>query len=563
MDEDFKPGNRPDKEDLVKRIEALKASMLSRDWVDASEDLRLHQLELEMQNLDLIEAQRQLEEARDRYAELFDFAPLGYIVFDSKGIITEANLAAAALMGSDSERSIGKPFVRFVDSMDRRNFLSHLRRCVSGELKVTTELSIRVKGAAVPVQLLSMPAVTHGGQLTFRTAVMDLTERKRSEHEKERIQASLMQSQKMETIGRLASGIAHDFNNIMTIINSYAALAASGGEASLSDCLEQISAASDRAKILTRQLLIFSRVNPEEPVVLDINEVLNDTGRMLGRILGENITVSESRGGGLWQVLADRGNIAQVVLNLAMNAKDAMIEGGRVAINTENVTLPEGPGQRRFVCVRFKDSGTGMSEHVKANLFEPFFTTKEAGRGIGLGLTVINNIIKDCNGRVEFSSCTGEGTEFRIYFPACEGKSEGAPVRKENEKPYAGNGERVLVVEDEKWLRKGVALVLQANGYQVFEAEDAEEAVELFEKEGGRFDLLFTDVVLKGKSGIQLVEDLSSRERVNVLFTSGYMDAESQWPMIREKGYRFLQKPYEIADLLKILRESLMKYPGA
>ena len=560
MDADFKPGGRPDKEELVKRIEVLRDSIRSRDRVDASEDLRLHQLELEMQNLDLIEAQRQLEEARDRYAELFDFAPLGYIVFDSNGVLTAANLAAASLMGSDATRSIGKPFLSFVDSLDRRNFLSHLRQCVSGVGKVTTELSLRVKGCAIPVQLLSMPAENHGGQPSFRTAVTDLTERKKSELEKEKIQANLLRSRKMETIGRLSGAIAHDFNNIMTEINSYSGLALrSGGQITVEKCLEQIRDASDRAKILTRQLLIFSRVNPEEPVVLDINEVLKDTDRMLSRILGENISVDECRASGLWQVMADRGNIAQVVLNLAMNAKDAMPEGGRIAIHTENVTLPEGPGQRRFVCVSFKDSGYGMSEHVKEHLFDPFFTTKETGKGIGLGLSVVNSIIKNCEGKIEFSSRVGEGTEFRVYFPACDGKSEGAPVRKENEKSYAGKGERVLVVEDEKWLRKGVALVLQANGYRVFEAADAKEAVELFEKEGGRFDLLFTDVVLKGKSGIQLVEELSSRDCLNVLFTSGYMDAEFQWPAIREKGYRFLQKPYEIPDLLKMVRESLME----
>ena len=558
MGADFKAGCRLDKEELVRRIEALKASMRSRDWVDASEDLKLHQLELEMQNMDLVETQRQLEEARDRYAELFDFAPLGYIVLDSNGLVNEANLVAAALMGADATRYIGKPFLGIVDSPDRRNFLSHLRRCVSGEGKVTTEICLRVKGAAVPVQLLSLPAEGHLCQRTFRTALTDLTERKRSELEKERIQANLLHSRKMETIGRLAGGIAHDFNNIMTIINSYAGLAApGGGEVPVSECLEQIRAASDRARILTRQLLIFSRINSDEPVMLDINKVLKDTARMLDRILGENITVSASTASGLWEVLADRGNIEQVILNLALNAKDAMPDGGAISVNIENVTLPEGPGDGRFVCVRFKDSGAGMSGHVKEHLFEPFFTTKEAGKGIGLGLTVVNTIIKDCGGRIDFSSMVGEGTEFRIYLPACDGKREGAPASKENEKPYAGKGERVLVVEDEKWLRKGVAIVLLTNGYQVFEAADAKEAVELFEKEGGRFDLLFTDVVLKGRSGIQLVEELSRRDRVKVLFTSGYMDAESQWPAIREKGYRFLQKPYEISDLLKTVRESL------
>lgn len=393
----------------------------------------------------------------------------------------------------------------------------------------------------------------------------ELSERKRLESEKEKIQAKLFQSQKMELIGRLAGGVAHDFNNIMTAIIALSDLAIREVSPSsrLYGYLDKIMATSERATTLTRQLLIFSKNQPVEAKDINLNTVIENLLKILAHLLTENIKVIKSFEPDIWTVKADKGNIEQLVMNIVVNARDAMPKGGTIEITTENVKGEETPElngrEGFFVRISIADTGVGMESELKSHLFEPFFSTKDSGKGIGLGLAVVSDIIKEHKGEIRVESEPGAGTAFKVYLPALP---EPAPVEEQRSfvKDLKNMRGKVLLVEDERILRKSVGLVLSKTGFTVFEAADAEEASELFDKENGDFDVVFTDVVLSGKSGVELAQELLQKKPgLKVLFASGYMDIESQWPYIKESGFKFLQKPYEISDLLLSIEQIIEK----
>lgn len=391
----------------------------------------------------------------------------------------------------------------------------------------------------------------------------DILERKRLEGEKYLMQAHLFQTQKNEIIGKLAGGVAHDFNNIMTTIKSLSNLAEKEPNYSgaLKKYFEQIKASVARANNLTRQLLIFSRNQPTRLAPLDINEAAGDLLKVLNNIIAENITIKTSFAPDIWSVMADRGNIEHLIINLVLNSTDALPEGGEISITTSNVefdkdTYNESGLKGKFVRLIIEDNGTGMDKETCSRLFEPFFTSKEAGVNIGLGLPVVQNIVKEHKGEITYVSEPGQGTTFIIYLPstgeALKPRQYGKVLPSVN---ICGDKERILLIEDEKLLRRSVAIVLMKNGYNVFEAGSAKEAKDIFEREGGMFDLVFSDIVLKDYSGVELIEELLAKKpELKVVFASGYMDIESQWPFIKEKGFRFLQKPYEIPDLLGVIK---------
>jgi CheY-like chemotaxis protein len=329
--------------------------------------------------------------------------------------------------------------------------------------------------------------------------------------------------------------------------------------------LNQIRLAAGRAASLTRQLLLFSRRQPMELTPCNLNSIFEDLLKMLRRLIGEDITINTDLKADLWTILADAGNIEQVIMNLAVNARDAMTDGGKITIKTENVRLDEEycktytyarPGT--FVCLSVEDTGIGMDRETIQHIFEPFFTTKETGKGTGLGLSVVYGIIKQHEGWINVYSEPGQGTTFKIYLPASPVKHEDEKKEKISLEGLQGNGERILLVEDEEPVRNLVARAMSKNGYVVTVARNAEEAMDIFEKEGRNFHLVFTDVVLPNKSGLQLIDHLLSRKpELPVLLSSGYTDQKSQWSIIQKRKYRFLQKPYTIPDLLKIIREIL------
>jgi PAS domain S-box-containing protein len=398
-------------------------------------------------------------------------------------------------------------------------------------------------------------------------AIEDITERKRAEEEKAKIQAQFLQAQKMEAIGILAAGVAHDFNNLLTTIQGYTHLAMMEVDktTSLYRDLKEIHLAAVRAADLTRKLLLFSRKHPIDLSPLNINRTVDDLLKMLNRLIGEDIAVNTDLEPDLWTVQADAGNIEQVIMNLAVNARDAMPEGGKLTIKTENVTIDEDyckvfpharPG--KYVCLSVEDTGTGMDKEIIQHIFEPFFSTKEAGRGTGLGLSVVYGIVKQHKGWINVHSEPGRGSTFKVYLPAFSAKLEDETKEKSSLEEFQGSGERILLVEDEKGVRELTKKILRKNGYVVFEAANAKEALDIFEKERGKFHLVLSDVVLPDKSGLQLVHQLLSfKPELRVILSTGYTDEKSQWPIIREKGFRVLQKPYNLPDMLRAIRDAI------
>jgi CheY-like chemotaxis protein len=297
----------------------------------------------------------------------------------------------------------------------------------------------------------------------------------------------------------------------------------------------------------------------------NINNTVEDVLKMLSRLIGEDIVTYTGLTSDLWAVRADEGQIVQVLMNLAVNSRDAMPKGGRLTIKTENITIDEEDCRRygyerpgRFVCLSVNDTGVGIDGESLRHIFEPFFTTKEVGKGTGLGLSVVYGIVKQHGGWTDVYSQPGQGSTFRIYLPAFSGQPEDGKKEMAPLKEFGGAGEHVLLVEDQQEVRELVMTVLRDNGYVVLEAESAEEAAVIFEREKENLKLVFSDVVLPGKSGVQLVEELVSlKPELHVLLSSGYTDERSQWSVIRERGFRFLQKPYTLPDLLGTVREAI------
>ncbi|VAX33902.1 Two-component system sensor histidine kinase/response regulator hybrid [hydrothermal vent metagenome] len=404
---------------------------------------------------------------------------------------------------------------------------------------------------------------------SFATNVQVIMDRRHAEEEKGKIQAQLLQAQKMEAVGTLAGGVAHDFNNLLTAIRGYVDLVMMKVDESETfyRYLKQIRNASVRAADLTRQLLLFSRKQPMEFIHLNINRTIDDLLLMLNRLIGEDIVIRTNLEPDIWMVRADTGSIEQVIMNLAGNARDAMPNGGSLTIRTENVLLDEEqsnvilearPG--KFVCLSVEDTGAGMNKKTIQHIFEPFFTTKEAGKGTGLGLSVVYGIVKQHEGWINVSSKQDRGSMFRIYLSASSVKPEDEKGKPIPVHKLQGSGERILLVEDAEGVRGFASEVLRGSGYSVTEASNVQEALEIFEREKGDFHLLLSDVVLPDKSGLYLVDRLLSyKPELRVLLSSGYTDQKSQWRLIQEREFRFLQKPYALADLLQAVKEVIEK----
>jgi signal transduction histidine kinase/CheY-like chemotaxis protein len=398
----------------------------------------------------------------------------------------------------------------------------------------------------------------HGEPVRGVGISQDVTERRK-------LEAQFQQAQKMEAVGRLAGGVAHDFNNLLTAILGYCELLLpdfQAGDPHRAD-LEEIQKAGTRAAGLTRQLLTFSRKQIIEPTVLDLNAVVSDMRSMLGRLIGEDITVVVDPGPELALLKADRGQVEQIVMNLAVNARDAMPKGGILTIATANIELDEdyavmhaGVTPGSYVALTVTDTGVGMTPDVQARLFEPFFTTKEVGKGTGLGLATVHGIAKQSGGSVGVYSELGKGTSFHVYFPSAE-----AALMAVDAKPpvtrWPPVEEWVLVVEDADGLRELFRRLLQGQGYTVLVASNADEALRLFE-EHPSIDLLLTDVVMPGASGPELTRQLVERRpALKVVYMSGYTEEAIVEHGVPKPGVAFLHKPFTSDALVRKLREVL------
>jgi PAS domain S-box-containing protein len=379
------------------------------------------------------------------------------------------------------------------------------------------------------------------------------------------LEAQFQQAQKMEAVGRLAGGVAHDFNNLLTVILGFCELlltSVTQDDPRRRDVVE-IQKAGTRAASLTRQLLAFSRKELIEPTLLDLHTVLIELRPMLGRLLREDVTVMGGTRRALARVRADRGQVEQVVLNLAVNAQDAMPNGGTLTIETADIELDEhdstsrlAPQPGRYVVLTVTDSGTGMTPEAQEHLFEPFFTTKEPGKGTGLGLATVHGIVTRSGGSVSVHSEPGRGTSFKVYFPQAPAADTTIDVPERPAPPRPGS-ETVLVVEDSRGLRDLTKRLLERRGYTVIVAANAEEASRLFE-ETPSIDVLLTDVVMPGKSGPELIKRLAERRpTLKVLYMSGYTDEAIVQHNVLKPGIAFLHKPFTSDTLERKLREVL------
>jgi len=394
----------------------------------------------------------------------------------------------------------------------------------------------------------------------------EIAERERTEDALLRSEEQLRQSQKLEAVGRLAGGIAHDFNNLLTVILSYSdiLLREDAPYGPIRTGLEEIKAAGERAASLTHQLLAFSRQQVLEPEILDVNEVLTQLSQLLKRVLGEDIELHLLLAPVLDSVKADRSQLDQVVMNLAVNARDAMPQGGRLNLETANVTLDEATGESDFdvrpgsyVMLAVSDTGVGMDAATKARVFEPFFTTKERGKGTGLGLSTVFGIVKQSGGTIYVYSEPGVGTAFKIYIPRVEGSH--APAERVPAEARGARGtETILLVEDEDQVREVAGAILRAAGFHVLMAATPAEAILLCEGSPERIDLVLTDVIMPKMNGRQLAERiLSLRPEVRMLFMSGYTDDMILHNGILELGASFIQKPVTPDSLTRKVRDVL------
>jgi two-component system cell cycle sensor histidine kinase/response regulator CckA len=394
---------------------------------------------------------------------------------------------------------------------------------------------------------------------------IDQTERRRAEKRRDSLEEQLRQAQKMEAVGRLAGGIAHDFNNVLSVILGYAeelACEMQPENPQLED-VHEIQSAAARAAQLTKQLLMFSRQQVVEPIVLDLNVVLASMNRMLGRVLGEGVDLAILPGQGLGRVRADRSNIEQVIMNLTVNARDAMPNGGRLTIETSNVLVDEafvrqhlGSEPGPYVVLAVTDSGVGMDQATRARIFEPFFSTKALGKGTGLGLSTVFGIVQQCGGGVWVYSELGRGTTFKIYLPQVDAEPDAVPPSKPALE--LSGTETVLLVEDEAPVRQVARRILERLGYQVLIPDSPQEAASLCKSHAGPIHLLVTDVVMPHVSGPKLAAELAGlRPGLKLLFMSGYTDGSIDAHVVIERGAAFLQKPFSSELLARKVRSVL------
>jgi PAS domain S-box-containing protein len=544
---------------MAGRIEAQALALQeANDDLDLRVQERTAELVRTSKDLQIEVAERSRFE--ERYRRFFDEDLAGAFITTLEGQILECNPAFARIFGFASrDEARGSSVVAlFPDPEIRRSMVERLRleRRVSNE-----EVELRRRdGAIVHVVETVVGSFDDAGELAELTGyVFDVTDRKKAEDQ-------LRQAQKMDAIGQLAGGVAHDFNNLLGVITGYAGMLAAhlpeGDPAGR--YVDSIQKASDRASSLTRQLLAFSRRQIVQPKVVDLNEVTSEMETLIARLIGEDIELIKVRHPGSAFVLADKSQLEQIVLNLAVNARDAMPQGGSLTVETAVVDLDDtyvvshhGTRPGRYVMLAVSDTGIGMDAETQAHIFEPFFTTKEASKGTGLGLATVYGIVRQSGGCVWVYSEPGRGSTFKVYLPRVEeGSGRTAPALPPA--PAPRGSETILLVEDEEMLRGLIEEALTENGYDLLVAPNGVEALETARRHEGRIRLLLTDAVMPGMSGRVLADRLTeARPEMRVLFMSGYTDDTVVRHGILAAEVAFLQKPFTTDALARKIREVL------
>jgi PAS domain S-box-containing protein len=506
-------------------------------------------------------AEATLKDTNARLEAIIETSPLAITTLDLSGRVLAWNPAAERMFGWSGAEVLDQ-VLPVVPEAERTELLDRIR---GGEPLLSVERQrLRKDGSTIEVTLWTAPLYDPAGEVSGVTGIYaDVTQSKLLEEQ-------FRQAQKMEAVGRLAGGIAHDFNNILTVITGYGEMVAEriASDPPMLEEVQEILKAADHATVLTRQLLIFSRRHVVKQEALDLNTVVAKLERMLRRIIGEDVELVTAPGAGLALVRADTAQVEQVVMNLAVNARDAMPGGGRLTIETANIELGAeygkghiGVKEGEYVMLAVSDTGKGIPPEVRSRLFEPFFTTKERGKGTGLGLSTVYGIVKQSGGEIWVYSELGKGTTFKIYLPQVL-DDERRPAQVAEPSPVEHGEETLLLAEDEPGVRALARDVLRQHGYQVLEAMDVPDALRICREHPERIDLLLTDVVMPVMSGRELAERVAEiRPEIKVLYMSGYTDNIVVSHGVTSIDKEFLQKPFTPRSLARKVRESLDRRP--
>ncbi|MDZ7373483.1 MAG: PAS domain S-box protein [candidate division KSB1 bacterium] len=505
---------------------------------------------------ELREAEEALRESERRFRELFDEAPVGYHEIDREGRVVRVNRTELQLLGYRLEEMLGRPYWEF--SADPEHCREYLLSALGGKQRRSkpVELILRKKDGSTLPALVELRVLRDGQEeiLGLRCTVQDLSAIKK-------LQEQLMLAQRLETVGVLAGGVAHDFNNLLTVIlgSTQLILAELPPESPIRRDLLEIQKAAERGASLTRQLLAFARKQIMRPRVMNLNDIVLGLEPMLRRLIGEDIQLELRLDPQLGPVRVDPTQIEQVIMNLAVNARDAMPNGGSLAIETQEVYLDEGYAQThppvkpgRYIALVVSDTGVGMDPEVQKHIFEPFFTTKEVGKGTGLGLSMVYGIVKQSGGYIWVYSEPGQGSTFKIYLPLAE--TEEAPERRPTEAlPVCRDQKSVLLIEDDEKVRQLTRRAIARLGFRVLCAASGQEALELLRNRAEKIDLVVSDVIMPGLHGPELAEEIRKlRPEVKIIFMSGYpastLQRQAKW-----NGQILLQKPFDLDELSRVL----------
>jgi two-component system cell cycle sensor histidine kinase/response regulator CckA len=511
----------------------------------------------------------ELADSAARFTKVFDASPMAIAITTfEEGRYVDVNPRWLALIGRTRDEVIGrtaKELGVWADPEDRDAVIADLREHA---ILFDIEIRLRTKSGEVRECVTSLARIMLADMPCLVTLFSDVTDRKRTERALQASQDQLRQAQKLEAIGRLAGGIAHDFNNLLTIIIGYSdmmlnRLPAGEGRGEL----EEVRKAGQQAAALTQQLLAFSRKQVLAPRILDLNVVIDNLDKMLRRLVGEHIQLVTRLGPALGSVLVDQAQLEQVIVNLAVNARDAMPTGGTLTIETDNVEVGgqgrPGPGEPAgsFIMLRVRDSGTGMDAETRQRVFEPFFTTKPQGKGTGLGLATIYGIVQQSHGHIEIESAPGRGSVFTVFLPRAAGAAEPRPVAVPVQTTFGS--ETILVVEDEDVVRHLIRDVLRTHGYQVLVAADGNEALTIASGHPGPIDLVMSDVVMPGISGLEVIDRMSHlRPRARVILISGYADDAIAAYGVMDPSIALINKPFQLHELTRRVREVLDAAPA-
>jgi PAS domain S-box-containing protein len=566
--ESYKNGLRERAEEFINKNPLAIKEIPPDDVKKLIEHLQVHQIELEMQNEELRRAQLELEEARDKYSDLYDFAPVGYFAISDKGVILEANLTGATMLGVERALMIGKPFSKFINRDDQDIYYHHQRELIETESKQTCELGIVKKdGSQFHAQMECIPVFDENGKLDqIRAAMTDITVRKRAEGEKARLEVQLRQAQKMESIGTIAGGIAHEFNNILGVIigNNELALMDMPDWNPAKNCLKEIQKASLRAKDVVRNILSFAQKTPAERTPIQISTVIKESLKLLRASIPTMIEIRQNISCEREMILADPTEVNQVLMNLCTNAVHATgVEAGALEVGLEPIALDkdsaakyDGLNPGDFVKLTVRDTGHGIDPEIIGRIFDPYFTTKSLAERTGMGLAIVYGIVKKHDGAIRVESEAGKGTVFEVLFPLHEGVVE--QEVKEKPEVLPKGTERILFVDDEPSLVEMAERMLRRLGYDVETKTSSVEALDLFKEEPDRFDLVITDIGMPHMAGDMLAQKLIKiRPDVPVIICTGYSDRMDE-DNAKERGIKaFVMKPLVMRDLAKTVREVL------